>query len=589
LAITHFPLKLVARRMLAPTVAHLSFVARRRAALDFIPGQFVQVHFHYADGTATKRSYSLATIHDHAMARASGGDRGELRGGRRGHGPVRRPATRRRRRRQRPLRRFCLMPADANQRYLLIGTGTGVTPYRAMLPQLERLIVERGIQVVLLFGARTPVELLYGDEFRAFADKHRRTSASCRASRRELPAADSPQAHADVRHGYVQQFLQEFAPHADTDIAYLCGNPNMVDACFETLKALGLPVPQIRREKYVSSKYAAIAVGHVPRRAASCHADAHRREGIAHDVTARPDSCSHWRCRRVLGYRAWQRQRPKARAQGRAYAAEPAPNASWAASPSSRARCRRRGAQASKRMRHVVRCRRTRAAERPQDRAQHRVGSGERIGHHDPDPVFMLAGGPGRRRRKRFRRHQPGVPRRAEAPRRDPGRPARHGKSNPLQCKYDDDETRRRRQRAGRRGSTNRRPPRAPRAMKCRDRAREHADLRFYSTTDAIRDLDAVREAIGAQKINLMGVSYGTRVAQQYANALTRSTRARSCSTRRAECDPSRQRLRAQSRIRARPAVRPVCEDARLHEGARRSARAAQCVDGQAAGRNRRW
>ena len=43
-------------------------------------------------------------------------------------------------------------------------------------------------------------------------------------------------------------------PTAATDIAYLCGNPNMVDACFEALKAAGLPVPQIRREKYVSSK-----------------------------------------------------------------------------------------------------------------------------------------------------------------------------------------------------------------------------------------------------------------------------------------------------------------------------------------------
>ena len=66
-AITHFPLKLVSRRMLAPTVAHLSFVRDDGQPLDFIPGQFLQVHFHYGDGTATKRSYSLATIHDHAL------------------------------------------------------------------------------------------------------------------------------------------------------------------------------------------------------------------------------------------------------------------------------------------------------------------------------------------------------------------------------------------------------------------------------------------------------------------------------------------------------------------------------------------
>jgi NAD(P)H-flavin reductase len=52
----------------------------------------------------------------------------------------------------------------------------------------------------------------------------------------------------------VQDALADFAPDAAGDIAYLCGNPNMVDACFESLKADGLPIPQIRREKYVSSK-----------------------------------------------------------------------------------------------------------------------------------------------------------------------------------------------------------------------------------------------------------------------------------------------------------------------------------------------
>ena len=152
-----------------------------------------------------------------------------------------------------PYGRFCLMPADANQRYLLIGTGTGITPYRAMLPQLGQLIAGRGVEVVLLQGARTPEELLYGDEFRAFADAHpgfRYLPCLSRA----LPQAGSPLAHADVRHGYVQDALAEFAPNAEGDIAYLCGNPNMVDACFEALKECGLPIPQIRREKYVSNK-----------------------------------------------------------------------------------------------------------------------------------------------------------------------------------------------------------------------------------------------------------------------------------------------------------------------------------------------
>jgi NAD(P)H-flavin reductase len=57
-----------------------------------------------------------------------------------------------------------------------------------------------------------------------------------------------------VRRGYVQEALAEFAPDAERDIAYLCGNPNMVDTAFEALKGYGLPVPHIRREKYVSQQ-----------------------------------------------------------------------------------------------------------------------------------------------------------------------------------------------------------------------------------------------------------------------------------------------------------------------------------------------
>jgi ferredoxin-NADP reductase len=250
LAIVHFPLRLVSSRMLAPSVRHLNFVRDDGQPLDFIPGQFLQVHFHYPDGTATKRSYSLATIHDHALGAGeqveiavsyvSGGAATALFENL-GAGDTVDASG--------PYGRFCLMPADANRRYLLIATGTGVTPYRAMLPQLAQQIAARGIEVVLLFGARTPQELLYADDFYAFAERHPQFRfVPCFS--RELPA--SP--HPDARRGYVQDALADFVPDPANDIAYLCGNPNMVDACFEALKQRAFPVPHIRREKYVSSK-----------------------------------------------------------------------------------------------------------------------------------------------------------------------------------------------------------------------------------------------------------------------------------------------------------------------------------------------
>lgn len=51
----------------------------------------------------------------------------------------------------------------------------------------------------------------------------------------------------------------------------------------------------------------------------------------------------------------------------------------------------------------------------------------------------------------------------------------------------------------------------------CLDQLSHDADVRFYTTTDAVADLEDVRRALGSPTFNLFGVSYGTRVAQQYA------------------------------------------------------------------------
>ncbi len=54
-----------------------------------------------------------------------------------------------------------------------------------------------------------------------------------------------------------------------------------------------------------------------------------------------------------------------------------------------------------------------------------------------------------------------------------------------------------------------------------------YGDLRYFTTLLAMQDLDAVREKLGAGKINLVGASYGTRAAleylRQFPTALRRS------------------------------------------------------------------
>jgi len=50
-------------------------------------------------------------------------------------------------------------------------------------------------------------------------------------------------------------------------------------------------------------------------------------------------------------------------------------------------------------------------------------------------------------------------------------------------------------------------------------------DLRFYTTTIAMADADAVRAAVGADRIDLIGVSYGTRAALEYLRAYPQHVR----------------------------------------------------------------
>jgi pimeloyl-ACP methyl ester carboxylesterase len=60
-------------------------------------------------------------------------------------------------------------------------------------------------------------------------------------------------------------------------------------------------------------------------------------------------------------------------------------------------------------------------------------------------------------------------------------------------------------------------PPGAIRA--CRDALTQRADLRMYTTEQIARDLDELRAALGIERWNVFGASYGTRLAQEYTRA----------------------------------------------------------------------
>ncbi|HEV7443418.1 MAG TPA: alpha/beta hydrolase [Steroidobacteraceae bacterium] len=131
-----------------------------------------------------------------------------------------------------------------------------------------------------------------------------------------------------------------------------------------------------------------------------------------------------------------------------------------------------------------------------------------------PDPLFVLAGGPGmaattfyasaafpferiHRDRDIVLVDQRGT-----------------GQSNPLNCALDDDDLYRASDAEV-----------AADAHRCLTTLEKTANVAFYTTSIAVQDLDSVRAALGYQRINLYGVSYGTRVAQHYVRRFPDRTR----------------------------------------------------------------
>ncbi len=90
------------------------------------------------------------------------------------------------------------------------------------------------------------------------------------------------------------------------------------------------------------------------------------------------------------------------------------------------------------------------------------------------------------------------------------------GESHPLTCKRDDDSDKEIRS-----GLDELRKY----VSKCLAEVEKQADPRFYTTSDATADLEEARQALGAPLFDLVGVSYGTRVAQEYAMHYPHSVR----------------------------------------------------------------
>lgn len=233
-------------KMIAPTVKHLTFEKEDGTPLLFQGGQFITLHIEKVD-KIVHRSYSIANAPNQvnclelACAYVEGGVASSLLFGLKPGDFVLASG---------PFGLFVLKE-ERPARYILVATGTGVSPYRSMLQDIKNRLenTHPELEVILIFGVRTRNELLYKDEFLKFMSEYPRFKFIACYSRESL---DNPETFE--RQGHVQAALADVSLNPAQDIVYLCGNPNMIDATFALLTESGFDKKNVRREKYLFSK-----------------------------------------------------------------------------------------------------------------------------------------------------------------------------------------------------------------------------------------------------------------------------------------------------------------------------------------------
>ncbi len=217
---------------------HLELEVKGVARFGFVPGQWLSVKANTTDGEEITRAYSLASppsenghvafclnrVQDGFMSNylcnLDEGAKIVFQG---------------------PFGDFILRPPLRDT--MFIATGTGIAPFRSMLPWLlAESTRHQGHQFWLLFGARHEQDIYYREEFERLAEEHNNFHF--------LPTLSRGEAEWKGLRGYVQEHLPEIVGTRTDMHAYICGLNKMIKANRELLKSLGWDRTSIRYEKY---------------------------------------------------------------------------------------------------------------------------------------------------------------------------------------------------------------------------------------------------------------------------------------------------------------------------------------------------
>jgi NAD(P)H-flavin reductase len=140
-----------------------------------------------------------------------------------------------------PFGMFTLKPDDAGDR-LLIGTSTGVAPFRSMV--IDRMQAGDARRTDLVFGVRSEEDLFWKDEFTKLSQQYDSFFLHC---------ALSQPSDAWVGHrGRVQTLVPLIAPDMTAKRVYVCGSPEMTTEIKKLcLEQWGIAKERLHVEGYI--------------------------------------------------------------------------------------------------------------------------------------------------------------------------------------------------------------------------------------------------------------------------------------------------------------------------------------------------
>jgi ferredoxin-NADP reductase len=240
--IQNFRIKLVSQEDLNSIVKYFRFEVLDDFKLSYLPGQFVSLNLNAEGGKLIRRSYSIANLDDapsvlelavtmvqsgvgtQSLCALKPGDVVTASG---------------------PRGKFTFRDTIF-ARHILIGTGTGIVPYRSMLGQIEAFLQNASnSSCIVLEGIRNRRDIIFKEDFMKLCH-YKNFNFKIYLSREDTCiGTDSHEAL-----GHVQDSFSIIKPNPETDIIYLCGNPYMIEEVTAILDNLSFPYERIVKEQY---------------------------------------------------------------------------------------------------------------------------------------------------------------------------------------------------------------------------------------------------------------------------------------------------------------------------------------------------